>query len=314
MKIACRNIDRLANCSIRPEGLPREDLYQLYKCLDKDGPVSYQITNALLERKGARIVLITGAADQENFPNGENDGPLGTVALARALDLLGYKCVIYTEKPNVLGIVEISKLIGCQVPVKELDMEPGDQYKEIAKKFDILIAIEKQGMNAKGIQHSVTGRSRVGERAKVDYIVEDMNDQGKLTIGIGDGGNEIGFGNVYDEARELIKMGKKCECGCGGGIITTAKTTFLYPVAISNWGAYSLCASLAIATKRQDLIVTPLEEHEMLKHSIKLELVDGGTGKAYYALDGISGEASVGFVTILKEVVDITGTVNKRHF
>lgn len=314
MKIACLNLDRLVSVAIRPQGMPREDLYELYKLLDEEGPVSYQIANAILDRRGAKVAIITGAADKINFPNGESDGPPGAAAMARALQTLGYNVTIFTEKLCIMGVKEMLGVLGADIPVEELEMEPCEHYRQIADGYDIAITTEKLGMNVKGIQHSVTGRSRTGNRAKPDYIINDMNDMGKLTVGIGDGGNEIGFGNVYEAARELIPMGKECICGCNGGIITVTKTTYLYPVAISNWGAYAICAALAIATGRKDIAVQPEEEDRMLRRCIEIELVDGGSGEARYAIDGVCGEASVGCVAMMKELIDVTMTTVNRGF
>ena len=195
-----------------------------------------------------------------------------------------------------------------------LSLEPSPRYDEIAQEYDIFFSTEKQGMNSKGIPHAVSGTSRAGERCKVDLICNAMNDLGKLTIGVGDGGNEIGFGKIYKETCELIKDSDKCRCGCGGGIVTVTATKYLYPVAISNWGCYAIIAALAICSGRKDLAVTPLEEHEMLKNAVKLELGDGGSGKFYYAVDGVAGEASVAFVTLLREMVMVTGDGVDRGF
>lgn len=315
MIVACKNIDRLVSVQCRPQGMPRDDLYQLYKLLDKDGPVSYQIANAFLENKGCKIGIVTGAADMKNFPNGESDGPLGAVAIARALDKLGFKVTIYTEQNAAMGVEEMKKILNTSVPVVPFEgLDARDQFHEIAQELDMCLFTEKLGMNEKGIQHSVTGRARTGNRAFVDWIAWEMMELGKITIGIGDGGNEIGFGKVFTAARKVILHGEECVCGCGGGIITRTATTYLYPVAISNWGCYALCAALAIATEDKSMLVLPEEERAMLMRCIEIELVDGGTGKPKFAIDGVDGEASVGYCRMLEEMVNITLNKTLRHF
>lgn len=315
MKIACMNIDRLVSIQIRSNAMPRNDLSQLLKYLNQDGPVSYQIAQALLTTKpGSKVCIFTGAQDPSHYPKGENDGPLGAVVVARALEQLGHHCTIFSEEAVVAGIKGIGDCIGYKVDAQALSLEPCAQYDQIANDYDIFFSTEKQGMNSKGIPHTVSGTSRAGERCKVDLICNAMRKQGKLTIGVGDGGNEIGFGKIYKETCALIKDSDKCRCGCGGGIITVTATDLLYPVAISNWGCYAIVAALAICSGKKELALTPLEEHEMLKNSIKLELGDGGSGKYYYAVDGVSGEASVAFVTILRELVMVTGDGIDRGF
>lgn len=315
MKIACMNIDRLVSVQIRSNAMPRNDLGQLLKYLNQDGPVSYQIAQALLAvKRHSKVCIFTGAQDPTHYPKGESDGPLGAVAIARALEKLGHKCTIFSEEGVVAGIQGIADAIGYEVDAQPLSLEPSPRYDEIAQEYDIFFSTEKQGMNSKGIPHAVSGTSRAGERCKVDLICNAMNDLGKLTIGVGDGGNEIGFGKIYKETCELIKDSDKCRCGCGGGIVTVTATKYLYPVAISNWGCYAIIAALAICSGRKDLAVTPLEEHEMLKNAVKLELGDGGSGKFYYAVDGVAGEASVAFVTLLREMVMVTGDGVDRGF
>lgn len=214
MKIACKNLDRLVNVGIRPNGMPREDINELYELCAKDAPVSYKIANDILNHKGAHIGIITGAAVMGKFEKGESDGPLGSAALARALCALGYRVTLYTEIDCLAGLSGICELIGCDAPITVLEKEVGQQTEAIANELDIAICIEKVGINAKGVQHSVTGMNRNGMRAFVDPIINKMNDMGKITVGIGDGGNEIGFGNVYEAARQLLANGKACVCGC----------------------------------------------------------------------------------------------------
>ena len=314
MKIACKNIDRLISVQSRPKGMPRDDLFELYQLLDADGPISYQIAQAFLAQPGCRVGIVTGATDKVNFPNGESDGPLGAAALARALDLLGYSVTLYTESAAAMGLREMEKILGTAVPVEELALDDREQFHAIAQKLDICLFTEKLGMNEKGVQHSVTGHARSGNRAYVDWIAWEMNELGKTTIGIGDGGNEVGFGKVFMAARKLIEHGEHCLCGCGGGIITRTATTYLYPVSISNWGCYALCAALAIGAENKKLLVLPEEERAMLTRCMEIGLVDGGTGEPRFALDGVDGEVSVGVVRMIQEMVDITLTVNNRAF
>ena len=319
MKIACKNIDRLINVGFRPLGMPREDIGELYALCAKDAPVSYKCAKDILAHPGATVGVFTGAAVMGVFPKGESDGPLGAAALARALLKLGYRVNLYTEIDCLAGLSEIAKMIGCEAPVvvlekkKSLD-EPCAQYDEIANLLDIAVCTEKVGVNCKGIQHSVTGRNRNGMRAFVDPIVNRMNDMGKLTIGIGDGGNEIGFGNLYEQARYYVPNATTCQCGCGGGTITTTRVSICYPVAISNWGAYGIMAALASFHKRPELALTPQEEHDMLMAGVEYGLVDGGNGLHRYGLDGIDGEASVACVRLLQEIVNVSLKTVHRDF
>ena len=314
MEFVCSNIDRLVTVGIRAMGVPRKNMAKLYEAAAFQGPVSLQIVEALDAVPGARVGIFTGAADPERFPKGENDGPLGSAALARCLGQLGYQVTLYTEEECTGGIRMAQEVLGSDLPVVALERGPGRQYDEIARDLDVAVSIEKLGCNSKGVLHSLTGRRRNELRAVMDDIILQMNDMGKLTIGIGDGGNEIGFGNLYEQARFYVPNAKECTCGCGGGIVTTTRVSICYPVAISNWGAYALMAAMACQHKRPELALEPEEERAMLKKGVEFGLVDGGTGLHRYALDGIDGDASVACVRLLKELVSVFLKTVHREF
>ena len=58
------------------------------------------------------------------------------------------------------------------------------------------------------------------------------------TIGIGDGGNEIGMGKVRDLVRKHIPHGEEIACCVGADQLITA--------GVSNWGGYALATALHI--------------------------------------------------------------------
>ena len=314
MEFVCSNIDRLVTIGIRAMGVPRKNMYKIYEAGAFAGPISLQIIQALADRPGARVGIFTGAADPVKFPKGENDGPLGSAALARCLDMLNYHVCIYTEPECVGGVQMALDVLGSSVPIVKLEKGPGTQYDTIAQELDVAITIEKLGSNSKGILHNLSGNKRNDIRAVMDDIVLQMNSMGKLTVGIGDGGNEIGFGNLYEQARYFVPGATNCKCGCGGGIVTTTRVSICYPVAISNWGAYAIMAALACWYKRPELALTPEEEHKMLTQGVNFGLVDGGTGQHRYGLDGIDGDASVACVRLLQEIVNVSLKTVHRDF
>jgi len=306
MKIACENIDRLVNVGIRPPGMPRSAMNVIYDAAKSENAISYDIAQALLQRKGAKVAILTGASVPDHLPNGENDGPMGAIALGRALDTLGFDVTIFTEAEVVEPQRAFAQLLGSDVSIIELQRDPSSQHAEIAASFDIGITVEKAGGNREGLLHSINANPRSHTRANVDGVINAMNDAGKLTVGIGDGGNEIGFGKVYDLAASILPYGDT--------IVTTVATTFLYPVAISNWGGYALAAALAIGAERPDIVVTPEEEEAMLNKAIELDCRDGGTGTAAFAVDGVSGASSMAYVQMLREIVTVTLTPYTRDF
>ena len=77
---------------------------------------------------------------------------------------------------------------------------------ELCKKFKpaAMIFIEKVGPNRKGIYHSIMGTPRTPDKIASAYHLADFaKANGIATIGVGDGGNEIGCGVIKEAVAEL---------------------------------------------------------------------------------------------------------------
>ena len=61
---------------------------------------------------------------------------------------------------------------------------------------------------------------------------------------------------------------------------------YLIPVAVSNWGAYGLCAALSMVSS-QFLMHEPHVEELFLTEMIRAGAVDGCTKQAVLSVDGI---------------------------
>ena len=308
------NIDRAATVSFRPRGLARGVIARLYEKAVGTIPISLEIVIDLLVRRGQKVGILTGAAVPDFLPNGENDGPLGALVLGRALRQLGYDVQFLTEAELTRIFVGLFELYGDDFPIIHLSKDDPEDHRHTAPELDILIAIEKLGSNKKHIMHGATGMSREGTRAHVDGLVRRMYEDDKLTIGIGDGGNEIGFGKIYEYAREVVDFGRQCKCPCGDGIITTTTTRHLFPVAVSNWGAYALVAGLAAATGEFGIIHTPERELEILALSKKLDCRDGAGGRALESVDGVPAPTSAAMVQIFKTLAEKIAEKSERAF
>lgn len=189
-----------------------------------------------------------------------------------------------------------------------LSSNPDEARKTSHDLFDYLdpamvICIEKTGPNEKGIFHNMKGFDYSEGYARVDIVVMQAGQLGIPTLGIGDGGNEIGMAMVSDAVRNFIPYGDRCQCGCGGGIVPTAKTDMLITSAVSNWGCYALCAALALMEKKVDLIHTIESELRMLDVAIKSDNVDGVTGKLSMTVDGLRNECNLSVISLLFELV-----------
>jgi len=106
------------------------------------------------------------------------------------------------------------------------------------------------------------------------------------TIGIGDGGNEIGMGKIpWDVIRRNIP---------GGGLIACrVPTDYLIVAGVSNWGAYALAAGVSLL-RGQPLnreLFDVERERRILRIMVEQgPLVDGVTGESAVSIDGLPFE------------------------
>ena len=191
----------------------------------------------------ARVALVTGIVVEKLLPKGEVDGPVGAAVLGRALGRLGHEVdLLVEEEMDDVAKMLIGKL-GCDANVVHTTNRSPEDLARWADHYDVAVTVEKLGRNREGVRHSVMGSplAKTGDYY-IDDFIEAMTDKGKLTVGIGDGGNEIGFGKICDDVRGMVAFGADCGCPCGGGTATTTATRYLFPAAISNYGAYALTA------------------------------------------------------------------------
>ncbi len=261
------------------------------------------IVSALLPLRlaGPRVALFTGFVVPETFPIGETDGPLGAAALARALSRCGFAVEIHADPQVVDHMTWLAAEIGADVSVSPIPDVPPEG---IAASIDVAIAIEKPGMNSAGYMHDWSGRRIEAGSISIDALFVELSVLGRLTIAIGDRGNEIGFGAIHDEILALIPSAGRCSCGCGGGVAAITPATLLYPAAVSNWGAYGVCAGLAIALKDPSLLLHPEEERRLLNVAAVRGCRDGLLKTAAFGVDGISGSTSMHVVRALHQLAN----------
>jgi hypothetical protein len=293
---AFRRIDDLAcGAGFAPEEtVSRSRAFQA--ALGTRTPLCRTVAEALLAERGGRFDLYTGFVVPGKYPNGENDGPPGTVALARALRRVGLRPEIRVDREVLETVRWLLAELHANAAVRPIGPDVPDAP-------DVAIAIEKPGANALGVMHTLDGARIEGGSRPVDRAFADLYEAGALTVAIGDQGNEIGFGAIAETVGRINPRAHSCTCGCGGGIASVTPTTLLYPSAVSNWGAYGLVASLALLAGDASILLRPEEERRMLKVCAVRGCCDGVRRHGTYGIDGIDGSISVGLVAALEELV-----------
>ena len=308
IKIVCRNMDRLVTAPLRPLGHPRGDyvprLYRKARA-QAGAPLSYLGARAILDHPGSHIALVTGTYNPKYFPGGETDGPIGAVVFSRVLNQLGYKTTFCVERQIIPAVQGLAKAAGAVGDYEPLEFYHPTGHEHLADKFDGAIFIEKIGVNAKGVPHTSSGMNSDTDDAPVYGLAARMLEQGKFTIGLGDGGNEVGFGNIYDYVRKIVSYGAKCRCPCGDGIATVVKTSVGFPSAISNWAGYSIIAAMALILNDLSLLHTPEKETELLELAPSLGCYEGTIAEPVPSLDSVPVEGSAAMVQLLKSCIEV---------
>ncbi len=265
-------IDRLVSVEITGRGVIGE-LHAAARAAC-EGPLCLEAAARLLQRvhKGSVVILATGLPTYPWFA-GEQDGPVGTATLARALVLaVGVRPVIVTDPGNIeicaaavrgAGLYTRSVEDALQLPTTAailpfpLDWnESAERSRELLDQLKpaSLIAIERPGANEHGHYHSAGGKRLTDHCGKIDALFKAARDREILTIGVGDGGNEIGCAAIRETVLRVVPNAAKCRCPCGGTVVPIVETDLLVAAAISNWGAYGIEAAMAILLGRPEVL------------------------------------------------------------
>lgn len=311
------NIDRTVTIEMRPRGLPRGVILKAYQYVRAaDPPLSYQIAHALLAQPdNSHVGFAAGVLLPSHLPHGEIDGLIGSAVLGHSLSRLGRRVSVFVEAPIVQVMEALVSVLGADsLRLVNASSVPDDDWDAMADELDVMIAVEKLGVNRKGQRHAITGTPFDSGYPYADHLVNRLNDGDKLTIGFGDGGNEIGFGAIFDFAREIVPHGRDCGCPCGDGIVTSTATRYLFPASVSNLGAYGVAAALALQMGRLEVLPDPEKEIPLLEAALDAGCVDGGTGRRLVAEDGIPGDTAVAVLRILSTIVQMAHQSFDRHF
>lgn len=250
---------------------------------------------SIAETPKAAVAVVTGFfIPHATPPAGETDGPLGALFLARALTPLGIRVVLATDAfcvPALRAGLEACKLSET-VPLVSLPppAESGDadtyrlRFREQAGPLTHRIALERVGPGCDGRCHTMRGLDITDRMSPAHWLFAP--EPGVTTIGIGDGGNEIGMGKLpVDVIRRNIPRGEVVAC--------QVATNHLIVCGISNWGAYALATGVRLlhgAAANPELYKVD-REHELLRLMVERgPLVDGVKGMPSDSVDGLTFE------------------------
>ena len=193
--------------------------------------------SALAGAPAPRVGLISGFyVPLGSPPAAETDGPVGAALLARGFEQVGITCRLATDEPCRSACAAALAGAGVShVPVDTDDVAAiVDKWRQAG--ITHAISIERCGRSADGAPRNMRGLDISSYTAPLDELFAAGPWE---TVGVGDGGNEIGMGSV---PRELIAQ--HVEHGETIACVTPAR--HLIVAGVSNWGAYALLAALAV--------------------------------------------------------------------
>ena len=223
----------------------------------------------------------------------ETDGPPGALILCLILKKLGYIPVILTDKycQNFFEKYDI-KVIYMDIKLKNENKI--DFVKRTIEEYNPtgMISIERCGLNIQNNYANMRNISINEYTAEIDLFF--MIYYNKIpTIGIGDGGNEIGMGNLEDIIKNNLNL-----------IPCKIKVDKLIISSVSNWGGYGLAAYLCKMTNNQQFFETVEKTvKEYIKFIVSLGSVDGIFHKNEEKVDGYDIDVELGIIRSLLKVI-----------
>lgn len=235
-------------------------------------------------RSASHVVIATGFFIPDSGTS-ETDGPPGAIDLSDGLRRLGIKTSFLTD-------------VWCEPVLRKARLEPllvHESLMALPPDTTHLVSVERLGRAGDGRYYNMRGQDVTATTGNLDrWFLEDLPEKVR-TVGIGDGGNEIGMGNVADRVREHIPNGST--------IASCVHTDNLIVAGTSNWGAWGLLAALS-RLSGQPLLPTREEASHHLEMLVAAGAVDGVTGKATATVDGLEQSVYLQVLEELQSLVD----------
>lgn len=274
---------------------------------------------------GARRVLITtGFTLADGMP--ETDGPPGAAVLGTALARLGAEVTYVSDAVNVPLIAACLEIFDTSAEIHVYPEGEDAAPTVLARTRPThLVAIERPGRTASGEYLSARaesvapwnrpidelfivsrraaafspGRARAGRRRRD----EDRSAGRPVTVGIGDGGNEIGMGNVRTRVARISPLMKR--------IGSAVRVDHLVVAPVSNWGGYAIVAQLSRLARRPLLHDAALERR-LIEACVEAGAHDGLTRRREPTVDGLPMDVHAAAVTLLGRCIMDAGSADGR--
>ncbi len=260
------------------------------------------------------LVIVTGFNVPPDY-RPETDGIIGAAVLARAfLDIGSNEVVIVLDDKEQRMIMEhlIKILLNVNAVSEKIvfltRIDNEYLFREIlaeeisSRDIGLGIFIEKPSPNREGVIHNMRGIDVTQHHLDPRILLCVFKEMGVKTIGIGDGGNEVGLGIIEEDVRKYVPYGNMCACPCRSGIASSTLTDTVIVSTVSNWGAYALEALLLAINDKPEYIHSGNEEKMLIEESIRKGAIDGVRGRGFVGVDGIPPSFHANIVDTIKMI------------
>ena len=199
----------------------------------------------------SRVAVTTGfPVHTELAVREETDGLPGALSICQALLALGKEVVLVSDRTNIelftSCVDHMTSLGALRAPVRVMPCsEALEAWQEGAGQldrpppWDCLVAIERAGRAKDGTHHTMRGLP-ISVDPVDDLFVLAATHPLVTTIAVGDGGNELGMGKVYEAVVRHVPLGDVIAC--------EVAADFLIAAGVSNWAGYALSLGLYLTS------------------------------------------------------------------
>ena len=254
-----------------------------------------QAAQYLLQHPGPVIIATGFYIIMSDAP--ETDGPPGAFAIGNAVRELGYPVAYAADEPLAYMMASWARSQRDPSPIIRYPIidDPhinGHFVRETISEREpaLLISIERCSPDADGIYRNMRGVDISPQTARIDHLFT----QGLPSIGIGDGGNEIGMGNLQDVIATADRLpDHPAVVGCNHLIASST----------SNWGGYGLVAALSVEIGR-NLLPDIETDADCIRFLVDSGAVTGVTGEHDYLVDEFTLEENAAVLQQLHDYAE----------
>jgi hypothetical protein len=245
-------------------------------------PGYYLRAAGYLRNQTGNIIIGTGFPVTDTF---ETDGPVGAIALYNTLKKLGAAPILACAPPLSTALATDYEILALTADnLESAKIEAREQLAIIAPVA--IVSIERPGLSRDGRYYNMRGEDISSSCAYFDPFLDQAPCP---SIAIGDGGNEIGMGNIREAISTLDINASVTRCD------------ELLVADVSNWGAYGLIAFLALWSGEN--LLGEIAPRELLTYLSDRGSVDGVTRLNTLTEDGLEASEGLSIINSLRKLV-----------